>query len=195
MQETLSVGGGEQLELSFPEDAPAPRCGSCGVPIAAGDLCDACEQAFRSVLVGAPRPADAAAQDADANPYIAAGPEFAPVEPSVSQYVPSDVAASVQVDVAPPEPVTPVAAVAAPEPAVVLPAADAVFKEPASKDSRAALVVVGAVVIAAVVGLPAGARWLANQRQSQIVAMQNSVQPTPPAPAAHRAKPAQAAAA
>lgn len=194
VQETFQVADGEQLELTFVEESPAPRCGSCGAPIADGDLCSACEEAFSSVLGHAPEPA--------------APPAVEPVDASnADRFTPPvglESLAQELVAVAPPL-TAPSLRVSAPADAVkgagdvkalgdgaATPLAHAPAAAHTPGRSRAAVLTVAAVVIVAVVGLPMGARWLKEQRHTQIVSIQTPEQTTAAAkkeaPAAHRVK-------
>lgn len=189
-QGTFEIAGVEQLELTFEEET-APRCGSCGAPIAAGDLCESCEQAFSSVLAHSAAPTAAASGDglAKGDPYArnsAFAAEFAASFPGTpdGESASSDAATSVTGAVA--KPAVAETAVREPEPAIAaIP----------DHGNRAAVLTVAAVAIVAVVGLPIGARWLTNQTKTRAVD-QPSAQAASAAekssPAAHHVKPAAA---
>jgi protein TonB len=138
-QETMPVTDAEQLGLSFAEELPA-RCGSCGAPLAHGDLCNSCEQAFRSVLARGMGP-------------VAAARATLPTVTVEVTHEKTDIAASSN------EPSETTAAISPPKP-------DPIASVPPRRD-RAALLVAASVAIVAMIGVPLGARWLKNQLNVQ----------------------------
>lgn len=186
MQQSQQVGNAEQLELTFVEEPSTPKCGSCGVEIVGGELCDACEQAFSSVLAAAPAPpTELTTVSPDENDFgvVALTTSAAPISAADTPPVPVTAADPPVVPVSD-ETLTP-----APTPAPMLSAS---FET--ARGNRATLLTVAAVMVMAVVGVPAGARWLQNQRHAQLAATEAAANAAPvspaPAPAPHRPKPA-----